>query len=708
MKKTFLSLAVLSVVLSAGMVSSSCGSLSGGKGPDTLRINTTEFTEDIIGFNGPTPVEITVVDGVITSVEPLQNREGPRYMQMVRESGLFSKLDGKTLEEAKAVQLDAVSGATFSSTALIKNIKAGLEDGGQYQKNLKVITEVKVKQGKVKGYVEHGLGTFKAIPFAEAPTGELRWKAPVEKKPWKDVFDATKTGPMPPQRAFSFPGGPGPNVSEDCLYVNIQTPAESPKEKLPVLVWIHGGGFITGDANSNDGTQFAKKGIVFVSLSYRTGALGFLSLPELSAENERGISGNYGLLDMIMGLEWVRDNIAKFGGDPSKVTIMGESAGAIAVSMLCASPLAKGLFRGAISESGGSFCPVDSVRIDNNGIRDVKGSEQFGIEFMKRIGASSLAELRQMDWNKWVGDEPSIGVGGFWPTVDGYVLPDDQYKMYEAGNYNDVNVLIGTNSDEGAMFSRATTLEKYQSDIRAEYGPFAERMLELYPATSDEETFGALSDIFRETAFAWPTWIWAKLQQKTGKGNVYLYYFDQFADMSAMFRGPQGGQQGGPQAGQPGQRPQGQPGGQPRAQQGQRPGNQPGGQPGQRPQGQPGAQQGQRPQGQPGGQPQGMPQFRAPRGANHASELSYVFASSGRPLQGGDKAVSDAMHNYWVNFVKTGDPNGEGLDNWPIYKDGEKSVMFFKNGTSLIETPNKPQLELMEEYFAWKRSLPIR
>ena len=640
MKRTLLLCAIGGILLSASLVSGSCGISHAAKGPDTLKINTTDLAEDVIGFNGPTPVEISITQGVITKIEALPNRETPRFFQMVTQSGLLGKLVGKTIEEAKATQLDAVSGATFSSKAVIRNIQLGLESIGKPQPP-KPLTEARVTQGKVKGAVEGGLGTFKAIPFAEAPVGELRWKAPVPRKKWDGVFEATVAGGMPPQQAMQWPGAPKPNITEDCLYLNIQTPAVTGKENLPVLVWIHGGGFITGDAGQ-DGRKFAKQGIVFVSLSYRTGALGFLSLPELSAENERGISGNYGLLDMVEGLKWVKENIAAFGGDPSKVTIMGESAGAIAVSMLCSSPLAKGLFRGAISESGGSFCPVSAVRIDNNGIRDVKGSEQYGLEWMKRIGVSSLKELRETPWETLVSDAQSGGVGGFWPCVDGYMLPDDQYKMYQAGDYNDVNVLIGTNSDEGAMFVRACPVAEYEAEVEAAYGPFAQKVLALYPAVAEEETQNARADIFRETAFAWPTWAWATLQQKTGQGKVYMYFFDQYNE------NPRRGRNGGP----------------------------------------------------------AIPK---PRGANHAAEIPYVFGSSwGRPFQGGDLAVSDAMNRYWANFVKTGDPNGEGLDNWPVYQDGEKSVMYFKNGTSLIETPNKPQLELHEAFYAWKREQPVR
>ncbi len=500
------------------------------------------------------------------------------------------------------------------------------------------LTRTDVKAGTVQGFEKNGLGYFNAIPFAEPPVGELRWKAPVPLKKWDGVLRAVDFGAMPPQQAMRWPGAPEPNVSEDCLYLNVITPASRKGEGLPVLVWIHGGGFITGDANSNEGDNFARNGIVFVSISYRTGALGFLSTGELSRESERGISGNYGLLDMIEALKWVKDNITAFGGDPSKVTIMGESAGAIAVSMLCASPLAKGLFRGAISESGGSFCPVDSVRVDNNGIRDLRGSEKFGEAFMRRIGVSSLSEMRKTHWDKWVGDAISTGVGGFWPTVDGYVLPDDQYKMYEQGNYNDVDILIGTNSDEGAMFCRPATVREYEVLVRKAYGPFADRILSQYPAKTDAQTFDALSDLFRETAFAWPTYAWANLQKKTGKGRVFMYYFDQFDPERPLFSRP------------------------------------------------------------------GAPK---PRGANHATELPYVFGHPWVPFSPSEKKVSDAMIAYWSNFVKYGDPNSEGLPRWPEYAPEGPNVMFFKDGTSLISQPNREKVELMEEFFRYKRESTV-
>lgn len=493
------------------------------------------------------------------------------------------------------------------------------------------LTQTVIAQGKVQGVIENGLGVFKGIPYAKPPIGNLRWREPVPADSWNGVYVADTYKAMPPQETRTIPGHDKPLTSEDCLYLNILTPATSAEDNLPVMVWIHGGGFITGSALSPDGTQIAKRGIVYVSIEYRTGALGFLALPELSKESPRGISGNYGLMDQILALKWVKNNIARFGGNPDKVTIFGESAGAIAVSMLCASPLTKGLFVGAISESGGSFCPIDSVRNDNNGIRDLKGAEQFGLDFMRRMGAKSLDELRSMSPDKWISDSRTTGVGGFWPTVDGYVITDDQYKLYQKGEFNDVNVMIGTNSDEGSMFVRPTTVEAYQQLVRDSYGPYAEKVLALYPAATDAETFGALSDIFRETAFAWPSYAWAKLQKQKGKSKVYMYFFDQPMSFSFV----------------------------------------------------PGTK---------------------PRGAGHASELGYVFGvQMFAPLIGNAKMLSDQMMQYWTNFAKTGDPNGEGLQEWPVFDERTKSVMYFKDGCSLIELPHKPQLDLMEDFFKWKR-----
>lgn len=390
-----------------------------------------------------------------------------------------------------------------------------------------VITRTTVAQGELQGVEEGGLGKFKAIPYALPPVDSLRWHEPVALDHWEGVYLADHYAPKPPQKVRVFPGLDPPQYSEDCLYINVVTPATRRNQGLPVMVWIHGGGFNIGGYQEMPGDFLARRGVVFVSIAYRTGALGFLALPELSASSPRGISGNYGLMDQIMALRWVNDNIAAFGGDPGRITIFGSSAGAISASMLCASPLAKGLFQQVISQSGGSFCPVGGERHNFSTILDLAGAEAYGLEFMHRVGARSLDELRRMDPMTWVDDERSTGVGGFWPCVDGYVLTGDQYTLYEQGEYSDVNVLLGTTSDEGTMFCQPSSVAAYRAEVQEEFGPWAPRVLAMYPASTEEETFCARSDIFRETAFAWPTFAWATLQQSTGRGRVYMYYFDQ-------------------------------------------------------------------------------------------------------------------------------------------------------------------------------------
>jgi para-nitrobenzyl esterase len=316
--------------------------------------------------------------------------------------------------------------------------------------------------------------------------------------------------------------------SEDCLYLNVWTPAKSTGDKLPVMVWIYGGGFAGGATSSPlyDGSKLAGKGVIVVSLAYRLGALGFMAHPELSKESGRG-SGNYGLEDQIAGLKWVQDNIAEFGGDPANVTIFGESAGGIAVSMLAASPQAKGLFAKAISESGGNFGPPRKGNESGTNMRNLADVEKQGEGFLKALGAADIAAARALPAEK-IQSAPGAGEqGAFWPNFDGQVLPGDQYVLYEQGKFNDTPVLIGTNSNEGGLFVQGpVTPARFEQNVRAQYGASADALLAVYPHATDAEALQSSRDVFRETAFAWPTWTWARLQSEKGTHPAYVYYFD--------------------------------------------------------------------------------------------------------------------------------------------------------------------------------------
>jgi len=384
---------------------------------------------------------------------------------------------------------------------------------------------VMTEYGLVQGVAEPGLTVYRGIPFGAPPVGDLRWRPPQPAAKWTGVRLADKFGSDP------YQGDGKGNVSEDCLYVNVWTPEKSANEKVPVLVWIYGGGFSFGSTSTpvHNGEHLARKGVVLVTINYRVGPLGFLAHPELSAESPHHASGNYGLLDQIAGLQWVKKNIAAFGGDPDRVTIFGESAGGISVSMLCASPEAKGLFRGAISQSGGSFGPTRPTTYPGENMRTLAMAEVSGVEFGKKVGATSLAELRAVAPGKL---PPGFGSGSGWPIVDGWVIPDDQHKLYEAGRYNDVDILVGYNSDEGLSFSREKTPEEFIASTQKRYGPFAEKLLKVYPAGPNSVPKTA-RDLMRDAAFGWQTWAWATLQVQTGKSKVFYYYFDQHAQHAA-------------------------------------------------------------------------------------------------------------------------------------------------------------------------------
>jgi para-nitrobenzyl esterase len=392
-------------------------------------------------------------------------------------------------------------------------------------------TAVDVTGGTIEGVEQDGVFSYKGIPFVAPPVGDLRWKAPQPAEAWIGVrsVDTYARACMQDSSMAAMTGAPT-NFGEDCLYLNVWTAAKNADEKRPVMVWIHGGAFVGGMTGTPmfDGTKFAQKGVVLVSIAYRLGVFGFMAHPELSRESGKG-SGTYGLQDMIAGLQWVKNNIAQFGGDPSRVTIFGESAGGIAVGMLSAAPPAKGLFQRAISESGGSFAPPRIEGGAGMNVPSLELAESDGESFLKKLGAADIKAARALPAEQ-IQAAAGGGMGGgtrFWPVADGYVIPGDPYELYEKGQFNDTPILAGTNSNEGGLFMRGSaTPEQFEQQIRSGYGERADAILKAYPHSTDEEAARASADVFREFAFAWPTWAWARLQSRMGNGKAFVYYYD--------------------------------------------------------------------------------------------------------------------------------------------------------------------------------------
>ena len=385
---------------------------------------------------------------------------------------------------------------------------------------------VKTSGGPLVGVpgADPAVRVFKGIPFAEPPIGDLRWRAPKTPEPWQGIRVADHFSNNCMQRqangaAFPPYGGDrsATTMGEDCLYLNVYTTASSPTAKQPVMVWIHGGAWTSGSGPIYQGEDLAKKGVVYVSINYRLGVFGFLAHPELTKESTDHSSGNYAILDQIAALTWVQQNIASFGGDPSRVTIFGESAGSWSVHSLVASPLAKGLFHRAIGESGGRYAITTTLA----------QAEQAGQKFATAVAASpTLADLRRLPAAQL--NDLSARQGAFQSVAnaDGWVLPMTMREIFESGRQNDVPTLIGSNSDEGSIFTPATTTAaavKEQTSRR--YGPRADAYLALYPFTTDQEARLAQAHSMRDQTFGWEMRTWARLQTKTGKAPVYLYYF---------------------------------------------------------------------------------------------------------------------------------------------------------------------------------------
>jgi para-nitrobenzyl esterase len=464
---------------------------------------------------------------------------------------------------------------------------------------------------------------FKGIPFAAPPVGNLRWRVPKAPAKWDGTRDANKFGPVCMQRRTPSAEGA---MSEDCLYLNVYTAAKTAKDKRPVMVWIHGGALTSGAGSLYDGEALAKKGVVVVTINYRLGLFGFFAHPELTRESDRNASGNYGLLDQIAALEWVQKNIAAFGGDAKRVTIFGESAGSWSVNYLTASPLARGLFQRAIGESGAEFEPA----------RKLADMEQAGVKLAETQNAGTVAALRAKS------AEDLMKVTGFATAanVDGWFLPEDVFTTYSKGKQNDVPTLIGSNSDEGTMFTPPNTTASSFRDLAAKrFGPDADAFLKLYPFTSDKEAWASQAASMRDQTFGWEMRTWARMQTKTGKSKVYMYYFSHV------------------------------PSGKNRV---------------------PGAYHGSE-----------IPYVFG--NLQIAPFAVTPNDTEPRPWQDIDHKLADVMSSFWVDMATTGDPNGKNLPKWPAFRTSSDQLMSFGDEIAVKPVPQKDALDFLDTYVDHER-----
>jgi len=396
---------------------------------------------------------------------------------------------------------------------------------------------VNLDSGTISGTMDAGVRVFQGIPYAAPPTGDRRWKPPRPVESWEGVRECTEWGfscvhvPYPLESMWTGPewGDPA-EQDEDCLHLNVWTAAESPDEKRPVMVWIHGGSLKheSGSVGAYGGANLARKGVVAVTINYRLGPFGYLAHPELTLESEHHSSGNYGVLDQIAALEWVQRNIAAFGGDPDRVTIFGESAGSWSVNFMVASPLARGLFHRAIGQSGAGFGPM--VRLDRERAGR-RSAEQTGIEFAAVLGSddepASLEAMRAVPATEILAKFAEVPEAYVGPIVDGWVFPDDIHAIFEGGHQNPVPVIVGSNADEGSMYAgpnAPATVEDFRLFAQNRFDDFAEDFLAAYPVDDDSDVRDAYVASVGHGIFTWEMRMWARMTA-TVDADAWLYHF---------------------------------------------------------------------------------------------------------------------------------------------------------------------------------------
>ena len=511
---------------------------------------------------------------------------------------------------------------------------------------------VDVGGGTVSGTIsdlDPAVAVYRGIPYAAPPTRQLRWRPPQAVETWEGTRAADSYAPGCPQifrAAESFFGPGADTIDEDCLYLNVWTAAEDATAGLPVMVWIHGGGLTrgTGALPGYRGDRLAGRGVVVVTINYRLGPFGYLAHPLLSAESEHGSSGNYGVLDQIAALQWVQDNIAAFGGDPGRVTIFGESAGAWSVNTLQASPLARGLFHRVIGQSGARFGGIARLRdasvigpsseeVGASFVEAMLASNQrltmelgedvpVELEFMRRATADELLDFMASSDTPFRTSE----------NVDGWVLEQSIYDTFAAGAQHDVPVIVGANADEYTSIPTAlepVDLASHRAEVQRVFGELASEHLEVYLATDDESARQASIDSASDVRFNWEMRTWARMMA-TVSSDAYLYFFTRQA-----------------------------------------------------------------------------PGENSALGAFHGAEVIYVFNNLGltpwppnisRQFDDVDHQLADLMTSAWVNFASTGDPNGTGSAEWPPYDASEDRVMVFGDTAESMPHPRSAHLDLLDRY----------
>jgi para-nitrobenzyl esterase len=509
--------------------------------------------------------------------------------------------------------------------------------------------QVQVASGRLAGATAaSGIHEFKGIPYAAPPVGARRWQAPQPVQPWTNVRPATQFGP----RAMQLPLFGDMNfrsngVSEDCLYLNVWTGAKASQEKRPVLVYFYGGGFVAGDGSEPryDGEALAKKGIVTVTINYRLGVFGFMAHPELTKESPNHASGNYGLLDQQAAIQWVKKNIAVFGGDPAHITIAGESAGSWSVSAQLAAPGSKELIKGAIAESG-SLLGLQPLPTLAQG-------EQTGVTFGTSLGASTLAALRALPAQQVLEASGKQGAPRFSPVVDGYFLPKQPTEIFAAGQQAHVPLLVGWNSQEMTyqmvLGPAAPTLDNYRTAMQKLYGDRAAEALKQYPAATDAEVEQAANNLAGDRFIAYSTWKLADAQLQTGGQPVYRYLY-------ARPRPAMTPEMGNATAGLAG--------------------------------------------GVVRGTGNAAPAPPA-KGAVHSAEIEYALGNLPTnkvyAWTPDDYKVSEVMQGYFANFIKTGNPNAAGLPTWPAASQQGGQVLRLDVTTKAEPDQTRARYQFLEQ-----------